>query len=162
MNLKFKNLSKNENPSYAKDYDSGFDLRVCISDGDLKVVFNDEKKLKQVTLEPLERYMFHTGLFFDIPQGCEIQVRPRSGAALKKGLSVLNTPGTVDSCYTGEICIIAVNLSNESVTIEDGERIAQAVLMPVYDSTMVGLIEVNDITKITDRGEGGFGHTGIK
>lgn len=160
--LKIKNLSPNEDPSYAKEFDSGFDLRVWIKKDTLGSILKPGTDTFQVALKPLERKLLHTGLFLDIPQGCEVQVRPRSGAAFKKGLSVLNTPGTIDSSYTGEICIVAVNLSNDIILIDDGERIAQAVLMPVYDSTMVSLVSVKEIEKVTDRGDGGFGHTGIK
>ena len=148
--LKFVNKSPNANPQYAKEGDSGFDLRAWV-DGDDEII-----------LKPLERKMIHTGIYLDIPENCEVQVRPRSGCAIKQGLTIINTPGSVDESYTGEICVLAINLSNEDIRICNGDRIAQAVLMPVYNSKQVNLTEVEEITKETDRGDGGFGHTGVK
>lgn len=143
--LGFKNESNNQDPEYIYEGDSGFDLRANLTE--------------PVTLKPLERYMVPTGLSFEIPVGYEIQVRPRSGLAAKQGLSVLNSPGTVDQGYTGEVKVILVNLSNDTVTINHGERIAQAVLCPVITKRTATL---KSLTKIqsTDRGDGGFGSTG--
>ena len=104
--------------------------------------------------------MIHTGLYFDVPENTEIQVRPRSGMSIKKGITVINTPGTVDENYTGEVCILIINLSNEDVVITNRERIAQAVLMPVFNARSVKLEIVDEIVKETERGDGGFGHTG--
>lgn len=147
--LEFVNKSPNENPKFVDNGSSGFDLRAWIDEGKL-------------TLKPLERRLVHTGLYFDVPFGCEIQVRPRSGLAIKKGLTVINSPGTIDQSYTGECCVLLINLSNEEIIIENGERIAQAVLCPVYNGHAVDLEQVNFISKETDRGPNGFGHSGIK
>lgn len=147
ISLGFKNLSNNQDPEYVYEGDSGFDLRANLE--------------SPVTLKPLERHLVPTGLYFQIPEGYEIQVRPRSGLAAKQGISVLNTPGTVDQGYTGEVKVILVNLSNDKVTIEHGERVAQAVLCPVLTKRNTTLTKLNNITS-TDRGEGGFGSTGKK
>ena len=149
--LKFVNKSPNFNPRFSDDGSSGFDLRAWID--------NNEKR---ITLKPLERALIHTGIYFEVPEFCEIQVRPRSGLAIKKGLSIINTPGTIDESYTGECCILAVNLSDSAITIEDGDRIAQGVLCPVLNGKMTELIEIEEITKVTERNDGGFGHTGVK
>lgn len=143
--LGFKNDSNNQDPEYIYEGDSGFDLRANLTE--------------PVTLKPLERYMVPTGLSFEIPVGYEIQVRPRSGLAAKQGLSVLNSPGTVDQGYTGEVKVILVNLSNDTVTINHGERIAQAVLCPVITKRTATLKSLTQIHS-TDRGDGGFGSTG--
>ena len=143
MVLRYSYKSVNEEPSYAYPTDSGFDLR----------------SNKKVTLGPLERDLVPTGLFLDIPDGYEVQVRPKSGLAIKKGLSVVNTPGTVDQGYTGEIQVILINLSNETHTIEVGDKIAQAVLCPVVSGKYVDLVQINEVTN-KDRGENGFGSTG--
>lgn len=159
--LKFVNKSENENPLFADNGSSGFDLRAWITK-------DDERSLKgengsyYIILPPLGRRMIHTGLYFDVPSGCEIQVRPRSGMAIKKGLTIINTPGTLDESYIGECCILGVNLSNESIKIENGDRIAQAVLCPVYNGNNVTLKRIEEITKETERGDGGFGHSGTR
>lgn len=111
-----------------------------------------------LTLAPMERALIPTGIFLEMDPSLECQVRPRSGLALKKGLTVLNTPGTIDADYRGEVGVILVNLSSESVTITDGERIAQLVFCKVEK---VNLIQVQTLTS-SDRGEGGFGSTGVK
>lgn len=147
--LEFVNKSPNENPSFSDKGSSGFDLRAWIIENEL-------------TLKPLERKLIHTGLYFNVPEHCEIQVRPRSGLAILKGLTVINTPGTIDESYTGECCILAINLSNEDIRIENGDRIAQGVLCPVYNGNDVYLGRLNDFKKETERGDGGFGHSGIK
>ncbi len=137
------NKSPYEIPSYGKLGNSGMDLKAFISE--------------PTTLKPLERVLIPTGIYLDIPLGYEIQVRPRSGLALKRGLTVLNTPGTVDSNYTGEVGVIIVNLSSENQTIEPGERVAQMVLAKVED---MHLIETNEINKETERGSQGYGDSG--
>lgn len=148
--LSFVNDSQNPDPIFKHAGDSGFDLRAdLVNDG-------------PITLKPLERYMVPTGLFFDIPSNYEVQVRPRSGMAAKHGIGVLNSPGTVDEQYTGEVKVILVNLSNEPYTINDGDRIAQGVLMAVSGSNITELKRVDQITKETSRGTGGFGSTGYK
>lgn len=145
IKIKFINKSENENPLYVKEGDSGFDLRA------------DEGGL----LKPLERKLVSTGLYFELPEGYELQIRPRSGLAYKKGITVLNTPGTVDTGYRGEVKVLLINLSNEEFTWEKGERIAQGVLSPRVSTDYGELIEVNEITE-SERGSGGFGSTGTK
>lgn len=147
VKLKIVNKSDNPNPQYKHVGDSGFDLRAMIDSG-------------HIHLEPLERKLIHTGIYMDIPNNYEVQVRPRSGMALKLGLGVLNSPGTVDDAYTGEVGVIAVNLSNETIQINHGDRIAQAVLCPVLNQRMTNIEIVDEITKITDRGSDGYGSTG--
>jgi dUTP pyrophosphatase len=142
---KFINNSNNEDPTYAKEGDSGFDLRAFIEE--------------PVTLKPLERKLIPTGLKFELSPNTELQVRPRSGMALKHGISVLNTPGTVDEGYRGDVGIIAVNLSNEDYTIEPGERIAQAVIMNVVGHRLSNLEKVENLTE-TERGDTGYGSSG--
>jgi dUTP pyrophosphatase len=141
--LRYSLKSVNKEPEYAYPTDSGFDLR----------------SNKKVTLGPLERELVPTGLYLDIPEGLEVQVRPKSGLAIKKGLSVVNTPGTVDQGYTGEIQVILINLSNETHTIEIGDKIAQAVLTPVMAGKHVTLQRVLNVDD-KDRGDNGFGSTG--
>lgn len=148
LKLKFQNSSNNPDPEYAKTSDSGFDLRAFID--------------KPITLAPLERAVVPTGLFFEIPEGFEIQVRPRSGLAAKHGITVLNTPGTVDAGYRGEVKVILINLSQEKFTIENGERIAQAVFNNVANKSLTELIKIEKVSKLTDRGDNGFGSTGTK
>ncbi len=145
IETKFTNSSDNSDPEYAKVGDSGFDLRAYLNES--------------VTLKPLERKLIPTGLKFELPPNTELQVRPRSGMALKHGISVLNTPGTVDGGYRGEVGVIAVNLSNEDYTIQPGERIAQGVIMNVVGQGISKLVRVNNLSE-TERGEGGFGSTG--
>lgn len=141
--IRYSLKSVNSEPEYAYPTDSGFDLRAN----------------KKITLGPLERALVPTGLFLDIPEGYEIQVRPKSGLAINKGLSVVNTPGTVDQGYTGEIQVILINLSNETHTIEHGDKIAQAVLCPVMSGKFVTLQRVLNVDD-KDRGDNGFGSTG--
>ncbi len=129
-------------PEYKTILSAGMDLQAVLDEA--------------INLGPLERTLIKTGLFIALPEGAEAQVRPRSGLALKKGLSVLNSPGTIDADYRGEIGVILVNLSNESVRIEPGERIAQLVIAEYIQAEWQ---EVNDLDK-TARGEGGFGSTG--
>lgn len=132
-------------PKYNYETDSGFDLH----------------SIEEVEIAPFGRKLIRTGLKFSIPNGCEIQVRPKSGLALKQGLTVLNTPGTVDQGYTGEIMVIVFNANAVSFKIEKGMKIAQAVLCPVYNGKMVDLHQVIEIDE-KDRGDKGFGSTGIK
>lgn len=139
------NRSSNDLPVYAKEGDSGMDVRASLG--------------SPVVVGPFERVLIPTGLYVELPMGYEIQVRPRSGNALKKGLTVLNTPGTIDSGYRNEIGIIIFNTGKESQVIEPGERIAQFVLQKV-PKIVWELKETID--KNTDRGEGGYGHTGNK
>ena len=145
VTTKFINNSNNEDPTYAKEGDSGFDLRAFIDE--------------PVTLKPLERKLIPTGLKFELSPNTELQVRPRSGMALKHGISVLNTPGTVDEGYRGDVGIIAVNLSNEDYTIQPGERIAQAVIMNVIGHRVSNLEKVETLTE-TERGDTGYGSSG--
>jgi dUTP pyrophosphatase len=136
------NKSDNETPKGPEtEQSAGIDLKYS---GETKV------------LKPLERGLFSTGLFIQLPQGYEAQVRPRSGLALKKGITVLNTPGTIDADYRGEIGVILINLSNENVTIEKGDRIAQLVISEYVRPKFISVEKLNE----TERGEGGFGHTG--
>ena len=143
IKLEYSFKSENKNPEYAYETDSVFDLRAN----------------EVVHFLPFERKLVPTGLFVNIPEGYEIQVRPKSGLAINKGLSVLNTPGTVDQGYTGEIKVIVINMSNLAQTIEVGDKIAQAVLCPVVAGKYVDLVQINEVTN-KDRGENGFGSTG--
>ncbi len=143
MKVKIINKSKHENPGYSTQHCAGLDLRADL--------------IQSLIIKPFERVLVKTGLFIEIPVGYEAQIRPRSGLALKKGITVLNSPGTIDSDYRGEIGVILINLSNEEVIIEDGERICQMIFAK-YEH--VEFINVDHITQ-TNRGDGGFGHTGI-
>lgn len=142
--IKVINKSKHPLPEYATSAAAGLDLRANLDE--------------PVVLKPLERAMIPTGLFIELPVGYEAQVRPRSGLAAKHGITVLNSPGTIDADYRGEIKVIAVNLSNVEFRIEDGERVAQMV---VARHEQVEWIQSDSLTE-TARGEGGFGHTGKK
>lgn len=143
INVKIINKSKHATPSYETAASAGMDLRANLDEA--------------VTLAPLERMIVKTGLFIALPAGYEAQVRPRSGLAAKFGITVLNAPGTIDADYRGEIGVILANLSNESFTINDGDRIAQMVIA-AYAHTKWEEVDVLDKTK---RGQGGFGSTGI-
>ena len=143
MTVQIINKSKHQTPSYETLLSAGMDLRANIS--------------KSITLKPLERVIVKTGLFIALPAGLEAQVRPRSGLAAKRGITVLNSPGTVDADYRGEIGVILVNLSNEDFLIKDGERIAQLIIAKHEQITWK---EVSILDK-TERGEGGFGSTGV-
>lgn len=144
MKIRIVNKSKHELPQYATPLSAGLDLRTNID--------------SPIILGPMERCLVPTGLFMALPAGYEAQVRPRSGLALKKGITVLNSPGTIDADYRGEVCIILVNLSTEPFTIEDGERVAQMVIARHEQAEW----EVTDVLDETERGEGGFGHSGRK
>lgn len=144
MKIKIINKSKHPLPQYATPLSAGLDLRANID--------------TPITLQPLRRCLVPTGLYIALPEGYEAQVRPRSGLAIKKGITVLNSPGTIDADYRGEICIILVNLSNEHFVIEDGERVAQMVIARHEQAEW----EETDTLDETERGAGGFGHSGKK
>lgn len=158
--VKFANKSPNPDPLYAHEGDSGFDLRAWIT-GEESTIRGEEGEYG-IILKPLERRLIHTGIYFELPEQTEVQVRPRSGCALKQGLSVLNTPGTVDSFYRNEVGIIAINLSNTDIKIYNGDRIAQAVLCPVYVKELVTLQKIEEVDTNTERGLKKFGSSGIK
>ena len=144
MKVQIINKSKHPLPAYATEQSAGMDLRANL---DMPIV-----------LKPLQRCLVPTGLFMALPKGFEAQVRSRSGLAIKKGISVLNSPGTIDADYRGEVCVILVNLSSEDFVIEDGERIAQMVIARHEQAEW----EEVDVLEETERGSGGFGHTGKK
>ena len=142
MKVKIINKSNNPNPFYATEKSAGMDICAFIQD--------------DIVLNPMERVLVPTGLYIQLPDGYEAQIRPRSGLALKKGITVLNSPGTIDADYRGEICIILVNLSAEPFVIEDGERIAQMVIARHEQAEWTEVQKLDE----TERGSGGFGHTG--
>jgi len=144
MKVRIKSTSKHDIPSYSTIMSAGMDLRANLDES--------------VILEPLERKLIPTGLHIALAEGTEAQVRPRSGLAFKKGLTVLNSPGTIDADYRGEIKVILVNLSNQSIEIEDGERVAQMVIAQYEKIEWEPVEELDE----TVRGAGGFGHTGVK
>lgn len=143
MKVEIINRSKHALPAYATNLSAGMDLRANLDE--------------PIVLNPLERTLVPTGLFMALPAGYEAQVRPRSGLAIKKGITVLNSPGTIDADYRGEVCVILVNLSSEPFTIADGERIAQMVIAR-HEQIEWQPVEV---LGETERGAGGFGHTGV-
>jgi dUTP diphosphatase len=143
MNVKIKNLSTNPLPEYQTQGAAGVDLRANLPEG-------------AITLQPLERCLVPTGLFLEFPEGYEAQVRPRSGMAIKHGITVINSPGTIDSDYRGEVKVPIVNLSNEPFTIAHSERIAQMVFAKYEKATFEQVTELSE----TERGEKGFGSTG--
>jgi dUTP pyrophosphatase len=144
LKIKVVNRGHQPLPQYATAQSAGMDLRANL--------------VASVTLKPLERRLIPTGLHISLPAGYEAQVRPRSGLALKKGVTVLNTPGTIDADYRGEIGVVLINLSQEDFIVEDGERIAQMVIARHEQ----GLFEEVELLDETERGEGGYGHTGVK
>lgn len=144
MIIEIINKSKHALPQYETPLSAGVDLRANITES--------------IVLKPLERKLVKTGLFMALPAGYEAQVRPRSGLAYKNGITVLNSPGTIDADYRGEIGVILVNLSNQDFTIEDGERIAQLVVAKCEQAQFVAVEELDQ----TERGAGGFGSTGVK
>lgn len=146
VKLGFSNKSTNPDPEYATAGSSGFDFRANLTE--------------PMVLKVGKRAMVPTGLFFELPENFEIQVRPRSGLAAKNGVTVLNTPGTVDSDYRGEIKIILINLGDEDFIINHGDRIAQGVLASVTAKNIVLFSKLNDVSENTERGSGGFGSTG--
>lgn len=144
MQIKIMNKSQHALPNYETIASAGMDLRANLTES--------------IVLKPLERIIVKTGLFIELPIGYEAQVRPRSGLAAKKGITVLNSPGTVDADYRGEIGVILVNLSNDDFVVENGERVAQLV---IAKHERAEWLEVAELTE-TSRGEGGFGSTGVK
>ena len=144
ISVNIVNKSANPLPSYATTGSAGMDIRANVEN--------------PITLQPLERYLVPTGLFIELPEGYEAQIRPRSGLALKQGITCLNSPGTVDSDYRGELKVILINLSNTMQVINNGDRIAQMVIAKTAMAELFLVQQLND----TVRGDGGFGHTGVK
>ena len=144
VKIKIVNRGSQQLPAYATPESAGMDLRANVAE--------------PVVLRPLERRIIPTGLYMALPPGYEAQVRPRSGLAFKHGITVLNSPGTIDSDYRGELGVLLVNLSNEDFTIQAGERIAQMVIARHEQGEFVEVEELDD----TERGDGGYGHTGVK
>lgn len=144
MKIKIVNNSKHELPSYSTEASAGMDLRASIRN--------------EIVLKPLQRALIPTGLFIEIPIGYEAQIRPRSGLAINTGITILNSPGTIDADYRGEVCIIMINLSDEDFTITDGERICQMVIAKHEKAEWISVEELQK----TNRDDGGFGHTGKK
>jgi dUTP pyrophosphatase len=142
MNIKIVNKSKHKLPEYSTEKSAGMDIRANIE--------ND------ITLMPMERVLVNTGLFIELPEGFEAQIRPRSGLALTKGVTVLNSPGTIDADYRGEVCVILINLSGEPFIIKDGDRVCQMIISKHEKANW----EPVEILFETTRGRGGFGHTG--
>lgn len=142
ITVKIANQSGNPIPMYATEGSSGIDIRADLP--------------SNIQLQPMERTLVPTGLFMEIPLGYEAQIRPRSGLAIKQGITCLNSPGTIDADYRGEIKVILINLSNEIQTIEPGERIAQMVFQKIEKIKLEPVVELTN----TERGTGGFGHTG--
>ena len=143
MKIKIINQSNNPLPTYETPNSAGMDLRAYLPDG-------------PITLEPMQRRLVPTGLFMEIPEGYEGQVRPRSGLAIKSGITVLNSPGTIDADYRGQVCVILINLSDQPFAVNSGDRIAQLVIARCEQADIV---QVETLTE-TERGAGGFGHTG--
>jgi dUTP pyrophosphatase len=144
IQIEIINTSQNPLPAYATEGSAGMDIRACLAE--------------PVMLKPLERQLIPTGLYIALPQQMEAQVRPRSGLAVKQGITCLNTPGTIDSDYRGEIKVLLINLSNEIQQINNNDRIAQLVFARVEKASLILVQQLN----ITERGSGGFGHTGIQ
>lgn len=142
MKIRIVNHSRHSLPSYETVASAGMDLRANLPE--------------DVLLKPLERALIYTGLFIELPVGYEAQVRPRSGLAIKKGITVLNTPGTIDADYRGEVMVILVNLSAEDYWVHDGDRIAQMIISKHEKAEWEDVVELKE----TERGAGGFGHTG--
>ena len=145
MQIKIINKSHHALPHYETEQSAGMDLRAFLPEG-------------PITLKPMERGLVKTGLFMELPAGFEAQVRPRSGLALKKGITVLNSPGTIDADYRGEVGVLLVNLSQEPFVINDGERVAQMVIARHEQGEFIEVAELDE----TERGAGGYGHTGVK
>ncbi len=144
MKIEIINNSNHELPQYATSQSAGLDLRANLTES--------------ITLKPLERRLIPTGLHIALPEGYEAQVRPRSGLAYKKGVTVLNAPGTIDADYRGDIGVILINMSNEDFVVENGERVAQLVIAKYDQAEWIQVTELSE----TNRGEGGFGSTGVK
>lgn len=143
-NIRIINKSRHPLPAYATEQSAGMDLRANIEE--------------PIVLKPMERRLIPTGLYMALPQGFEAQIRPRSGLAFKKGITVLNSPGTIDSDYRGELMVLLINLSTEEFIVNDGERIAQMVIARHEVAEFQVVEELDD----TERGAGGYGHTGVK
>jgi dUTP pyrophosphatase len=143
ISINIINLSQNPHPAYATEGAAGMDIRAFLS--------------SPVILQPLERQLIPTGLYIQLPEYFEAQIRPRSGLAIKQGITCLNTPGTIDSDYRGEIKVILINLSQENQVIQNNDRIAQMVIARTIKADLVPVGQLD----ITERGEGGFGHTGV-
>ena len=143
MKLNIVNTSNNPMPAYETKNSAGMDLRAYLPEG-------------PITLEPMQRGLVPTGLYMEIPDGYDGQVRPRSGLAIKSGITVLNSPGTIDADYRGQVCVILINLSDKSFVINSGDRIAQLIIARCEQAEPV---QVETLTE-TERGAGGFGHTG--
>jgi len=148
IKFNFANKSNNPDPEYATGGSSGFDLRAYVGD-------------KPAVIPVGKRALIPTGLYFEIPQNFEIQVRPRSGLAAKNGVTVLNTPGTIDADYRGEVKVILINHGEEDFIIQNGDRIAQAVIASVIAKNVVKLSKIDEVSADTERGAGGFGSTGL-
>lgn len=144
VKVRIINKGHQQLPAYATEQSAGLDLRANIDN--------------PVVLRPMQRQLIPTGLYMALPEGYEAQVRPRSGLALKHGITVLNSPGTIDADYRGEIMVLLINLSDSDFTIADGERIAQMVITRYEQSELIEVEELDD----TERGAGGYGHTGVK
>jgi len=144
VKIRIVNMGQQPLPAYATAQSAGMDLRANID--------------SPITLRPMERRLIPTGLRIALPEGCEAQVRPRSGLALKHGITVLNTPGTIDADYRGEVKVLLVNFSNDNFIINIGERIAQMVIARYEKADLEQVAELDD----TERGDGGYGHTGVK
>jgi dUTP pyrophosphatase len=148
LNINFVNKSTNPNPEYATSGSSGFDLRANLE--------------KPYVLESKKFTVIPTGLYFEIPESLEIQIRARSSLAIKHGITVLNGIGTIDSDYTGEIGVILINHGKDNFVINHGDRIAQGIISSVFNKALINFNKINSITKITERGSGGYGSTGYK
>ncbi|HLN20759.1 MAG TPA: dUTP diphosphatase [Bacteroidales bacterium] len=142
MKIRIVSKSKHPLPEYSTVHSAGMDIRANID--------------TEIVIKPLQRVLVKTGLFLEIPEGYEAQIRPRSGLAINKGITVLNSPGTIDSDYRGEVCIILINLSNDDFVIKDGERIAQMIIARHEKADWINVETLEE----TARGKGGFGHTG--
>ena len=158
--LEYLNESPNEDPIFAHEGDSGFDIRAWIKEDDEGAKLDKDSNKLTITMKPLERRMFHTGLYFKLPEFTEIQCRPRSGCSIRDGLTIINSPGTIDENFRGELCVLAINLSDKKLTIKSGERIAQGVLCPVYNSYLTILKKVDVKSHDYERGINGYGSTG--
>lgn len=142
MKIKIKNLSKHALPQYSTPLSAGMDIRANLTE--------------TITIAPLERKLIDTGLFLAIPEGFEVQIRPRSGLSIKHGITILNSPGTIDADYRGEIKVVLANISNDPFVVNDGDRIAQMVVARYEQASWETVEELDE----TERGAGGFGHTG--
>lgn len=150
MRVQIVNKSSNPLPTYSTEYSAGMDLRANLKD--------EEGNDRIISIAPGERVLIPTGLYLQIPYGYEGQIRPRSGLAIKYGITVLNTPGTIDSDYRGEVCVCLINHGNDIFDVHHGDRIAQIVFAQLEQAILFEVFKLTD----TKRGDGGFGHTGVK